>query len=50
MADDELGRSDCGEDKARILLVFSTSKKSTGAGYLTSSAKKTFNFLQHAFT
>ena len=40
MADNEFGRGDYSEDEVKILLVFSTSKKSTKTGYLTSSTKR----------
>ena len=40
VTDNEFGKSNYGEDKARILSAFSMSKKSIGAGYLTSSTKK----------
>ena len=43
--DNKFGGGNCEEDKARILLVFFTSKKSTGAGFLTPSAKMAFNLL-----
>ena len=50
MANNEFGRGDCGENEARILSAFFASKNLTGAGYLTSRAKKIFNLLQYAFT
>ena len=40
VTDDEFGESDCGKNKVRILLVSFTFKKSTGAAYPTSSAKR----------
>ena len=40
VANDKFGRSDFGEDKTKIVLASSISKKSTVAGYLTSSIKK----------
>ena len=40
MADDEFGGSDCSEDEAKILSIFSVSKKLTGGGYLIFNAKK----------
>ena len=49
VANDEFGESDYGKDEVRILSVYSASKKSTGAGFLTSGTKKVFNFSQQAF-
>ena len=38
-----------GGNETRILLTFSIFKMFIGAGYLTSSARKVFNYLQHIF-
>ena len=49
LTNDKFGGGDYDKDEARILLIFSASKDLTGAGYLTFGAKKSFNFLRHAF-
>ena len=50
VVNDEFGGGDYEKDKARILLAFFAFKKLIKASFLTSIAKKAFNFLQHIFT
>ena len=45
MADNEFDRSNYDKNEIRILSAFFASKKLTRASFLTSNAKKAFNFL-----
>ena len=46
-----MGKNETGGNinQIRILLTFFMSKKSIRAGYLTSGARKAFNYLRHIF-
>ena len=50
LADNEFGRSDYGQDEARILFALSVFKDPIKADYLTSGIKKALNLLWHVFT
>ena len=50
VANNEFGRGNYSENEARILLASFASQNLIKVSYLTFGAKKTFKFLQHAFT